>query len=210
MAEFPYVIGNKKLKDFFKKIQEAKEPEKGVSQSWLRLMGFKSKNDRSFLKVLPFIGFVDDSKRPTPTWRAYRNTTRAGKVMAEAIRQGYAELFAIHPKAYNSTDDELKGFFREKTGKDDAMAGRIMLTFKTVCELADFESVGAKTTPSKPEEPPAGDTPETSTPSLSEQAGSGVPININIQLTLPETKDAGVYDNFFKALKKHLLTPEEK
>lgn len=35
-------------------------------------------------------------------------------------------------------------------------------------------------------------------------------IAINIQLQLPETENATVYENLFKALRKHLLTPEDK
>jgi hypothetical protein len=33
-----------------------------------------------------------------------------------------------------------------------------------------------------------------------------VNITINIQLTLPESKDDEVYDKFFAALKKHLMS----
>jgi len=42
--------------------------------------------------------------------------------------------------------------------------------------------------------------------SASTLPNSIVPIvNINIQLQIPETKDASIYENLFKALKKHLL-----
>ena len=34
-------------------------------------------------------------------------------------------------------------------------------------------------------------------------------IAINIQLQIPETENADVYENLFKALRKHLLNPDE-
>ena len=34
----------------------------------------------------------------------------------------------------------------------------------------------------------------------------GITVNVNIQLTLPETKDDTIYDKIFVSLKKHLLT----
>ena len=33
----------------------------------------------------------------------------------------------------------------------------------------------------------------------------GLTVNINLQLQLPATDDASVYDNLFSALRKHLL-----
>jgi hypothetical protein len=35
-------------------------------------------------------------------------------------------------------------------------------------------------------------------------------IAINLQLQLPETENAAVYENLFKSLRKHLLTPENE
>ncbi len=39
--------------------------------------------------------------------------------------------------------------------------------------------------------------------------GSGLTVNINIALTLPETNDEKVYAAFFKAMRDHLLTAPE-
>lgn len=47
-----------------------------------------------------------------------------------------------------------------------------------------------------------------SLPSITKNIGgqNGVTLNINIQLSVPETTDEKVYDKFFEALKKHLLS----
>lgn len=51
---------------------------------------------------------------------------------------------------------------------------------------------------------------ENSKPSLTKQItsslGSSVTLNINIQLTIPETENEKVYESFFEAMKKHLLS----
>lgn len=41
---------------------------------------------------------------------------------------------------------------------------------------------------------------------LTSKLGSNVTLNINIQLTIPETENEKVYDSFFEAMKKHLLS----
>lgn len=41
---------------------------------------------------------------------------------------------------------------------------------------------------------------------MSGLGNNNVTLNINIQLTIPETENETVYENFFKAMKKHLLS----
>lgn len=40
---------------------------------------------------------------------------------------------------------------------------------------------------------------------VTNELGQNVTLNINIQLTIPDTDDEKVYENFFKAMKKHLF-----
>jgi hypothetical protein len=44
------------------------------------------------------------------------------------------------------------------------------------------------------------------TKQITSDLGQNVTLNINVQLTLPDTDDEKVYENFFKAMKKHLLS----
>lgn len=41
---------------------------------------------------------------------------------------------------------------------------------------------------------------------ITNELGQNVTLNINIQLTIPETENEKVYENFFQAMKKHLLS----
>ena len=77
-----------------------------------------------------------------------------------------------------------------------------VFTFKTLCEFADFEAPPLKVEiiEGKPK------TKVVKKGVAIPQVLEGVPININIQLTLPVTDDAKVYENIFKALKECLFT----
>lgn len=64
---------------------------------------------------------------------------------------------------------------------------------------------------SKTMEPPkSNEQQENNKPSFTKQItsnlGSSVTLNINIQLTIPETENEKVYESFFEAMKKHLLS----
>jgi hypothetical protein len=56
------------------------------------------------------------------------------------------------------------------------------------------------------EEPNSDGVPTTFTKKITNELGKSVTLNINIQLTIPETENEKVYDNFFQAMKKHLLS----
>jgi len=76
------------------------------------------------------------------------------------------------------------------------------LTFKTLCELAGFQSL------QETETQDVSDTEGTPTTKVTERiaTSSGLTVNINIQLQLPATENEEIYDKLFQALKKHLLS----
>lgn len=203
MAGFPYTVVPKRLESFFQKIQQVGRPQK-VDQKWLASVGFQAKNDRQIPTVLKFIGLIDQSGTPTDKWMQFRGRNRAGAVLAEGIRDGYAELFQTYHNANELGETELKNFFGTKTSAGAHTISRTVSTFRTLCKLADFGEV-----PAQASLPVAGvqQTAAMSEPATRStvQTGAGMTININIQLTLPETKDQSVYDGLFAALKKHLL-----
>ena len=209
IADFPYTYAYGRLKGFFKKIQGINVPE-ATTLKWLESINFKTKKDRQFIKILKALGFVSKDGKPTEIWMAYRNQTQAPKIMASAIKKGYPKLFETYSKANELSDEDLKGFFSTYTHVSDATRASMVATFKALCELADFEGVSPEITPARPESPPSGEVPVTDKNQVSQVTGDGVTININIQLTLPETKDPEVYKSFFQALKTNLLDTEPK
>lgn len=200
MSEIPYTPLTRKIRKYFDKIQEVSIPEK-IDSNWLKTLGFKSGNDAYILRILRYIGFIDGSGRPTDLWREYKDPTKARVILAKAIMQGYKELFSTYPDAYKKDRETIFAFFSTKTGKAKETVDKMVSTFINLCQLADFESAvsevegTAKAVGMKKEE--IKEAPATP---------SGLTLNVNIQITLPATDDASVYDKIFKALKEHILS----
>jgi len=202
MPEIPYTPLVGKIKKYFDKIQEVAVPEK-VNRTWLKTVGFRSGNDVYILKIWKFIGFIDSSGIPTKLWREYKNNPKeAGKILARAIIQGYKELYATYPDAHKKDRETLYAFFSSKTEKAKETVNRMVTTFIKLCQLAKFEEVTPESLGGA-EEAEIGERKEfEKVPTIP----PGVTLNVNIQLTLPATDDASVYDKIFKALKEHLLS----
>jgi len=201
MAGFPYTQAPGRLKSFFSKIPQLGTPG-AVDKKWLSSIGMQATNDPTIISVLRFIGFVDQSNKPTERWRDYKS--RAGKALAEGILEGYAELFHTYTDAHRRSDEELRAFFSTKTTAGAQVVSKTLTTFKTLCELADFQGVSVAGPPVQSEQLTL-DGPGAPTEIIKE-LGPGVTININLQLTLPDTTDESVYDRLFAAMKKHLLS----
>lgn len=208
MAEFPYTPRPNSIPDFFNKIQTVGIPDK-VTTRYLPSIGFKSSNDRYLVGIIKSLGFVDSSGVPTDLWKEYRNKEEGPIVIASAIRETYSDLFKIYPDAYQKDDEALRNFFVSNTSVGDKAVSFMVRTFKALCELADFDqeidtqepdkpSIKVRTT-EKPQDPPE----EMQVKSIGKQ---GFTLNVNIQLTLPETKDDIVYDKIFESIKKHFLS----
>lgn len=198
MAKAPYTPSPKNVKEFFKAIQSLGTPPK-VNNSYLPTIGFKSSNDRYLVGVSKFLGFIDNAGVPTKRWNEYKDKSKAGQVMASAIKTAYADLFVTYPNAEGRDDTTLRDYFASTSGVADIVAMRMVQTFKYLCEFADFEAVAVAEPVAKPPIPTLKEVAEIST------GVRPVTININIQLSLPATEDASIYEKLFEALKKHLF-----
>jgi len=123
--------------------------------------------------------------------------------MANALRKAYSELFEIYPEAYNKDDKSLKDFFAPTTEAGEAVVVQTAATFKILCSFADF-----KAAPEEGERKREKIEEKIEERRPMPQIPAGVTINLNIQLALPATDDATVYDKIFKALKENLLSRE--
>lgn len=145
--------------------------------------------------------------------------------MAEGIRDAYSDLFNVNKNAQNLTVDEVKNKFKTLTlgQKSDNVVSLMANTFKALSDLADWKaqppalppisappgSVTAekpegktKTPPSLPSTPPPPSSAAV-TPNV-DMANRPLQLHYDIQIHLPESRDAAVYDAIFAALRKHL------
>lgn len=210
-GNYPYAGAPKRIGTVFERIAKTGVPPK-VDQKWLEGQGFTSSTDRSMLRILRHLGFIDANGAPSELWRDYRGADPKG-TLGRAIRQGYSRLYETFPDADRNPNEQLTQFVRSDSGLDDEVAAKAVGTFKTLVELADMRR--AERTPPDvsqvefgngagavaPAAPPAvrpASTPRT--------YGAGVTVNVNLQLTLPESTDPAVYDALFASLKKHVLS----
>lgn len=205
MPEFSYTNVAGKIPSFFEKIGQVGQPQK-VDSKWLTGIGFGQANDRTLIGVLKQIGFIDGSGSPTEFWTRYRNKSLSKKVIAQALVKGYKSLFDVYPDAYKRTKDDLTNFFSTQTTAGSMAIGYTVNTFKNLADLGDFSNMeevhDTGTLHTQPQ------TQHLNPEKITRQFNSthGVTINLNIQLTVPETTDEKVYDKFFEAMKKHLLS----
>lgn len=196
-----------KLGGLLDKIRQTGVPDK-ATQTWLESIGFKSSNDRSMLAVLKQIGFIDDRGTPTPAWRQYRGADHAA-VLGRSIQLGYDALFATYPEANRCSSEELAHFFSTHSSAGKQAIDKMVSTFNRLAEKADFSSApAAGASPASPSQSSAGRPDESAdvSPVVTHTVTRpGMTVNVNIQLTLPETADEKIYDAFFSAMRKHLL-----
>jgi len=204
----PYTPNPGAIPRFLSHIQSAGKPEQ-VTQKYLMSVGFRSGNDTYLIGIFKAIGFLDSQGAPTEVWTSYRDTKRGSAVLAGAIKRGYSELFKIYPDAYRKDNEALRNFFTTHNAKlSESTLQLVVSTFKKLCESADFEQAideapkgaakpGPKAAHVGVEDPAI----EVRTPRFTESS-----VNINIELHLPATEDASIYEKLFAALRKHLLS----
>lgn len=206
MADFPYVLTAPSLKRFFSHIQTAGVPD-SVTLKYLEKVGFKSKNDRYIVGVLKHIGFLDSSGIPTKLWQAYRSKTKAPQLMASAIRNAYGDLFKTFPDANRKDNEALRNYFSARTKVAERTLSAIVMTFKALCEIADFEAESIKEVIDvESKEKPIKPVRDVTVSQITKTEQQVPTVNINIQLHLPATEDGSIYEKLFLALKKHILT----
>ena len=204
-TNIPYSPNPTSVPKFLDHIQEAGVPDK-VTQQYLVSVGFRSKNHRPIIRILKALGFLNPSGGPTQTWKEYRNKAKAPVVLADAVRRGYPQLFQTYPDANRRDNEAIRNFFSTQSNLAEKTLALAVRTFKALCDKADFESApevhpGAEPPPPEPNHP--------AIPPVS-VASSAPSININVELHLPPTDDASVYDKLFEAMRKHLFSDGDK
>jgi len=209
-----------KFRTFIEIVRDKPRPSEGASVKWLKGYGFTSSKDPQFLHILELLKFVDGSRKPVIRWKDFQVKENSGKVMTEAILEGYKVLYDRYPTAHNASKEDLERVFIIEKELTDRQAKDAVRTFNVLIEFADRGVLDKKviSTPTPktptPHTPPSTITPVTPavvsiTPEqMSEliQQKRELGVNINIQVTLPETTEAKVYETIFAALKKYFFS----
>lgn len=208
MADIIYTNVPGKLRELLQKIRTMGVPSK-ANRTWLQSIGFKSSNDFSMLSVLKKIGLMGQTGEPNRVWQEYRGKDHK-TVLGRSIQSGYGDLFKTYPDAPARSNEDLEHFFASQTKAGQSAITASVNTFKSLCLLADFDNVDHLEENEPDEEEGEQEQNSYRRGKLPERKRrpTGSVININIQLTLPETTDESVYEKLFAAMSKHLLLGE--
>jgi hypothetical protein len=191
------------LPDVFRRISQGQAPDKFSTQH-LKDIGFASSNFRAVIPLLKALGFLSADGSPTPRYHEYRNSAQSKKVMAEAIRDAYSDLFTITANPSIKDRELIEGKFKSVHNATPTTAKLMANTFFALLGLADLSASAASKEPKPSDNPPAAPAEVPPTPPAS-PANRHPSLHYNIQIHLPATKDTEVYNSIFKALKEHLF-----
>ena len=199
-----YLTGTKNLPEILAAIQKASVPAK-FTYDFLKKLGYPSSNDRPLIPLFKSLRFLDDSSAPLDRYKRFRDGAHSRAVMAEGLREAYADVFGVDQQAQNLSQDDLKGIFARLSGKSDAVAEKMALTFKSLAGHADFSAP-----PTVNGGPPSAivDEPKVlETRDEVEHVDRKVPVlqlRHDIHIHLPISTDVTVYDAIFRAVRQNL------
>ncbi len=206
-----YLVKADSLHSFLDTILNAQAPDK-FTIKFLEQLEFKNTNDRLLIGLLKGLGFLDGNGSPTQRYFNFLDQSESKRVLAEAIKESYADLFAINKKANEMTAIEIKNKLKTilQGSKSDNVLGLMAKTFKYLCDYADFQStpipkdiVQIKDEPRYDDNSEKHDSNKLTHELINKKITTEM--HYNIQIHLPETRDITVYDAIFKSLKQHLL-----
>jgi hypothetical protein len=196
-----YTVAVGRIADLFSKIQDGQAPDVFTSQL-LKDWGFTSSNDRAALPLLKELGFLSGEGRPTIRYHEYRNHSMSKLVMAQAIREAYADLFLIKAQPSKADKDAIEGKFKSYHNVSDNVAGLMAKTFFALLDLADLNATNATAIHAKGDESKDREEPRYQAKKRSSEFAG---LHYNFQIHLPATKDVEVYNAIFKSIKEHLV-----
>lgn len=189
----------------------AQAPTK-FTNKFLEQLEFKTTNDRLFIGILKALGFVDSNGVPQDRYFKFLDQTQSKQVLAEAIKEAYADLYTVNVKAHEMSNTEVKNKLKTLTQgtKSDAVLTWMSNTFTSLCKYADFSKQSNKEIVKikKHEDTNYDEGPNPDEHKMTHELVNKnitTEMHYNIQIHLPETRDITVYDAIFKSLKEHLL-----
>jgi hypothetical protein len=205
-----YLITTRNLDGFLNAIKSAKAPER-ITNTFLKQLDYATSNDRLFIGMLKGLGFADEAGVPTKRYFDFLDQGQSGKILADAIREAYEDLFAVNKRANEMTVEEVKNKLRTLTlgQKSDNVLSLMANTFRALCDLADWEAPVAVTAmPAVPEPEPASPVLPVGAPVELDAKDHGptksLQLHYSIQIHLPESRDPAVFEAIFQALRRHL------
>src|SRR5687767_11322460 len=101
-----YLTSTKNLQGILNSILGAQAPDKFTTR-FLESLDYKATSDRLVIGVLKSLGFLADDGRPTQRYFEYLDQSQSGRVLAQAIREAYEDLFQVNKAAHTMSRGEV-------------------------------------------------------------------------------------------------------
>jgi hypothetical protein len=213
-----YLTSTKNADAILSAIQQGQAPKQFTTR-FLEGLGFKTSSDRLMIGVLKALKFLDEGGTPRQRYFEFLDQGQSARVLAEAVREAYGDLYQLNNKAHELTRQDVKGKMKTLTQGQytDAVLDKMASTFFALAKNADFDAVAPPTKPTTDESANDEDALPDEEASLDTGVDDGSrrrrrpPVELgglvyNIQIQLPESRDPAVYDALFTSLRSHLLT----
>lgn len=205
MGDFSYTTVPGKIKSLLEKIRQVGVPGK-ATVIWLKSIGFKSSNDATLLGVLKAIGLTDKSGVPSDTWLQYRGA-QYKTILGLAVRNGYAELFAVYPDVWKRENSAIEDIVRTHSASGDQVVRKTVATFRALCDEAKFdadESARSAATAAVVMAPHIADgaTGQHARPNASSRFAPNIHIDVQVHISPDATAEQ--IDQVFTSMAKHL------
>lgn len=211
--DVPYMMSVTNLHRILDAIQRAGAPEV-FHLDFLKDLGFKASNDRGAVKVLKYLGLLDGSGRPQSSYREFMDHTKAKSVLAARMKLAFDDLFTADRHANTKSVEQLKGWFKTKTGAGDAVAQKMASTFRSLASYANWDGQSAHASVSEDEQKDAEPrTPaeiprapaETHIPTPTAHGKSPIGLVYRFEIHLPDTQNVDTFRAIFRALREELM-----
>ncbi len=190
------------------------DPPRLVDHDYLVSLGFKREVDDGLLKLLLFLGFIDENGQPSALWKKSLDPEKAPQILRDSVKAAYGFLFKRFPDAYKEEGSVLMEFFRVETGDSDPNVAYMILTFKVLCDLAELskgdpeekavestQNAAAEKKPAKPKKSEPAAKAKPAAPAVQHES-PGIRISFNIDLA--DGSDPELRDLVVKLLKRQL------
>jgi hypothetical protein len=137
-----YLRSAKHLPAILNAIQAAKAPPQFNQRFLKKSLEFRSPSDRRIIGVLKALKFINEDGAPTERYHAFLHHAQAPRILADGIRDAYADLFQADINAQDLTKTELFDKFRtlSQGQLSDLVINEMTMTFTELCTLADFQT----------------------------------------------------------------------
>jgi hypothetical protein len=158
--------------------------------------------------LLKGLGFLTADGTPTQRYKEYLDKSHSRKILGEAMREAYSDIFTIRSNPKKDDKEVVEGKFRSTYNSSENTADLCAKTFFALLDHADTaaESASPKKEKQKGDGEPVKSKPlDEETDLEKSKKPQVVGLHYNIQVHLPPSKDIEVYNAIFKSLKEHLL-----